>query len=201
VLTKIGDCTGVLIAGGRAARLGGVPKGLLQLDGEPIASRTLRLFAALFDASLVVANDPSPYRGLGAPLVPDLLPGRGAPGGLHAALSTVSTGWVFAAAGDMPFLAEAPIRLLAARRTGVAAVLPRTGGRLHPLHGLWSQACLPVLERLLAQGDPSLVELARAVPACVVEEEEWLAADPGGRALGNANTPEDLVRLGLRPAP
>ncbi len=159
------------------------------LDGEPLAARTLRLFAALFEASLVVANDPTPYRGMGAPIVPDLLPGRGAPGGLHAALSTVATGWVFAAACDMPFLAEAPIQLLAARRAGAAAVLPRAGGRLHPLHGLWSRACLPVLERLLTQGEPSLVELAGTVPACVVEEEEWLAADPGGRALSERQHP------------
>lgn len=197
---RIGDCTGVLVAGGRAVRLGGIPKGLLQVDGEPIAARTLRLFAALFEASLVVANDPAPYRGMGVKVVPDLQPGRGAPGGLHAALSAVSTGWVFAAGCDMPFLAEAPVRLLAARRPGVAAVLPRAGGRLHPLHALWSRACLPVLERLLTQGDPSLVELAGAVPARVVEEEEWLLADPGGRALANANTPEDLARLGLGPA-
>jgi molybdenum cofactor guanylyltransferase len=197
VPARIEDCTGALVAGGRAARLGGVPKGLLQVEGEPIAARSLRLFAALFEASLVVANDPAPYRGLGAPVLPDLFPGKGAPGGLHAALSAASTGWVFAAACDMPFLAEAPLRLLAGRRAGVAAVLPRAGGRLHPLHALWSRACLPILERLLTQGDPSLVELAGAVPACVVGEEEWLLADPGGRALANANTPEDLARLGL----
>jgi molybdopterin-guanine dinucleotide biosynthesis protein A len=197
----IADCTGVLVAGGRATRLGGIPKGLLRIEGEPIAARVIRLFAALFDASLMVTNDPAPYRGLGVPIVPDLFLGKGAPGGVHAGLSSAQSGWIFAAACDMPFLSPGPIQLLASRRAGVAAVLPRTGGRLHPLHGLFSRACLPTLERLLTQGDPSFGELVRAVPACVVEEEEWRAADPQCRALENVNTPDDAERLGLLARP
>jgi molybdopterin-guanine dinucleotide biosynthesis protein A len=196
---RIDDCTGVLLAGGRAARLGGIPKGLLRVEGEAIAARSLRLFGTLFPASLVVASDPAPYQAMGAAVAPDRIPGKGAPGGLHAALLAAATEWIFAAACDMPFLDPAPIRLLAARRRpGVAAVLVRFGGRLQPLHAFWSRECLPPLERMLAEGDPALFELAQAVPAHVVEEEEWRTVDPGGRALENANTPEDAARLGLR---
>jgi len=39
--------------------------------------------------------------------------------------------------------------------------------------------------------------LATAVGARLVEEEEWRLVDPGGRALSNANTPDDVARLGL----
>ncbi len=198
---RIEDCTGVLVAGGRAARLGGIPKGLLRLGGEPVASRTLRLFGDLFASSLVIANDPAPYRLLGAPVVPDRIAGKGAPGGVHAGLAAAPTGWIFTAACDMPFLEPSPIRLLAARREGVAAVLVRSGGRLHPLHAFWSRACLPALERMLGSGNPSLVDLARAVPSCIVEEDEWRTLDPSGRALENANTPEDAARLGLTYTP
>jgi molybdopterin-guanine dinucleotide biosynthesis protein A len=195
---RIDGCTGVLVAGGRATRLGGIPKGLLRVEGEPIAARALRLFASLFPAALVVANDPAPYRELGAAVVADRIAGKGAPGGIHAALAAVATDWIFAAACDMPFLEAAPIRLLAAhRRPGVAAVLVRYGGVLQPLHAFWSRECLATLARMLAAGDPSLVELARAVPAHVVEERESRTVDPGGRALENANTPEDAARLGL----
>ena len=194
---RIDDCTGVILAGGRAARLGGFAKGLLRLEGEPLVARALRLFDSLFASSVVIANDAAPYQGLGAQVLPDAIAGKGAPGGVHAALRAATTSWIFTAACDMPFLAAGPIRLLASRRVGVAAVLVRSGGRLHPLHALWSSACLAPLERLLAQGNPSLVELSRAVPAVVVEEDEWRAADPGGLALENVNTPEDVARLGL----
>jgi molybdopterin-guanine dinucleotide biosynthesis protein A len=191
------DVTGVLIAGGRAMRMGGRTKGLLLVEGEPIAARSLRLFARLFGASLVVANDPAPYAALGVPVVPDAIAGKGAPGGLHAALRAARTPLVFAAACDMPFLAEAPIALLASRREGAAAVVPRWGGRLEPLHALWSAACLTPLEAALAAGDPSLRWLAGEVGAVVVDEATWRAVDPAGRSLENANTPEDLARLGL----
>jgi molybdopterin-guanine dinucleotide biosynthesis protein A len=196
------ECTGVLVAGGRATRMGGAPKGLLRAGRRTIAARSLALFRRLFAETLVVANDPAPYAALGAPVVADLLPGRGAPGGLHAALSAARTEWVFAAACDMPFLDARVIRFLARRRAGADAVLASFGGRLEPLHAFWSRDCLPVLERLLAEGEPSLRDLAAAVNARVVPEDEWRGVDPLGRSFENANTPEDAARLGLEaPAP
>ncbi len=197
MVARLPDVTGALVAGGLAARMGGGAKGLLRLDGEPIAARALRLFDLRLGAALVVANDPAPYAALGAPIVPDAIPGRGAPGGLHAALLAAPTGWVFAAACDMPFLAFPPIALLAARRGAAPAVVPRWAGRLEPLHALWSRACLPALEAALARGAPSLRWLAAEVGAAIVEPEDWARVDPGGRALSNANTPADAARLGL----
>ena len=195
--TTIHDCTGALLAGGRATRMGGAPKGLLRVNGEPIAARSVSLFLRLFGRALVVANDPAPYAAFGAPVVPDRVAGRGAPGGLHAALATATTPWVFAAGCDMPFLDERAIAFLAARRSGADAVLVRAGGRLEPLHAFWSRACLAPLETLLAGGEPSLRHLAAAVRAEIVEEAEWRLVDPTGRSLENANTPEDAARLGL----
>jgi acetylornithine deacetylase/succinyl-diaminopimelate desuccinylase-like protein/molybdopterin-guanine dinucleotide biosynthesis protein A len=181
--------------------MGGAPKALLRVGGETLAARTIALFRRLFDETFLVANDPAPYAGLGVPSVPDVLAGRGAPGGLHAALSAARAEWVFAAGCDMPFLDERAIAFLAARRGGAPAVLVRFAGRLEPLHAFWSRACLPTLERLLREGEPSLRELAAAVGARVVEEEEWRKIDPAGRAFENANTPEDAARLGLELAP
>ena len=193
--------TGVLVAGGRARRMGGTVKGMLRVEGMPLAARTLRLFSRLFGASLVVANDPGAYRSLGVPVVADRIADRGAPGGLHAALHAATTPWIFAAACDMPFVSERGVALLCARREGALAVLPRWGGRLEPLHGLWSRDCLPALEEALREGEPSLQDLAALVGARVVEESAWRMIDPDGRAFENVNTPEDAARLGLTAAP
>ncbi len=193
----IPDCTGVLVAGGQATRLAGVAKGLLRVGGEPIAARTLRLFREIFPASLVVANDPSPYAGLGAPVVQDAIAGKGAPGGLHAALRAAGTGWIFTAGCDMPFLQASAIGHLAALRGRAPAAAVVWRGRLEPLHAFWSRACLPAVERMLEEDDPSMWRIATAVGARFVTEEEWRAVDPGGRSFENANTPEDVERLGL----
>ena len=73
---------------------------------------------------------------------------------------------------------------------------------LEGLHGFWSRRGLPVMERLLREDEPSLRALARGVGAAVVPAAEWRAVDPLGRSFENANTPEDLARLGLlRPGP
>ena len=191
------DNTGALLSGGRATRMGGAAKGLLRLGGQPVLGRSLELFGRLFGASLLVVNEPDPYAAFDVPRVADLLPGRGAPGGLHAALAASATPWVFAAGCDMPFLSAAGIALLASRRAGALAVVPRWDGRLEPLHALWSRSALPALERALGEGDLSLQRLAGLVGAVVVEAEAWRAVDPAGRAFLNANTPEEASRLGL----
>ncbi len=194
---RLTDCTAALLAGGRASRLGGLAKGLLRLEGEAIVARAARLFDRLFAGTLLVANDPAPYAALGLPAFPDLVAGKGAPGGLHAALAAARTPWVFTAACDMPFLAEAPIRWLAARREGAAAVAVVWAGRLEPLHAFWSREALPAVDRLVRQGDPSMWQLATALGARFVSEAEWREVDPEGLSFVNVNTPEDAARLGL----
>ena len=198
-MERIGDCTGVLVAGGQARRLGGVAKGFLRVQGVPIAARSLALFRDLFDQVLVVANDPGPWTALGAPVVPDAIPGKGAPGGLHAALQAARTGWIFTAACDMPFLSEGPIRHLAARREGAPAVLVEGRRGLEGMHAFWAKGALPTVDRMLREGDPSLRALAAALGARIVTAREWRDVDPEGRSFENVNTPEDLRRLGIEP--
>ncbi len=199
-MERIPDCTGVLVAGGRARRLGGMAKGQARLEGVPIATRTIELFRLLFGEVRVVANDPAPWSDSGVvAVVPDAIPGKGAPGGLHAALSCATTGWIFTAACDMPFLAEGPIRHLASLRGDAPAVLVEGERGPEGLHAFWSRGILPTVERMLREGDPSLRAIATAVGARIVPAVEWRVVDPGGRSFENANTPEDLRRLGLEP--
>jgi molybdopterin-guanine dinucleotide biosynthesis protein A len=194
---RIPGCTGALVAGGKATRLGGWPKGLLRAGGETLAARAVALFRALFGEVLIVANDPAPYASLGVPVVPDALSGKGAPGGLHAALRAARTPWVFAAGCDMPFLSADAIRFLWERRGAAPAALVEWERGLEGLHAFWSAPCLPLVERMLREGEPSMRALAAAVGARVVPAAEWRLVDPDGRALENANALEDLRRVGL----
>lgn len=191
------DCTGALIAGGQARRLGGLPKGLLELQGEPLVARALRTFGELFADSVVVANDGAPYERFGVRIVQDRIRGKGAPGGLHAALAAARTEWIFAAACDMPFLRTGPISWLADHREGASAVIVAWRGRLEPLHSFWSRSSLPVIERMLADGNPSMWEVAAKIGARIIDETEWSLIDPEGSSFANANTAEDLIKLGL----
>src|SRR2546428_3166251 len=119
---------GVIVAGGRAVRMGGRDKAFAAVGGEPIAVRTIRLFHELFPQVLVATNRPERFRGLGVETVADRFPGSGPLAGLHAALLAPRHPHVFLAAPDIPGLHPDVIRLLPPPLGAPAAVLPRWEG-------------------------------------------------------------------------
>ena len=127
-------CTGVILAGGDAARFDGQPKGLERVGGARIIDRVALALAGASDALLLVANDPLADGWLpGVRTEPDVRPGAGALGGIHAALVRAGTP-VLVVAWDMPFVAGDLLRTL--RSLGEAgADVARAGGRLAPRRG------------------------------------------------------------------
>jgi molybdopterin-guanine dinucleotide biosynthesis protein A len=107
---------------------------------------------SLGDEILVTTNRPQAFAFLNAKLATDLLPGRGALGGLYTALNAATFPIVGVVACDMPF---ANPRLLAALRdrlveTGGAAVIPRNEKGLEPFHAVYQRsACLPFIKASL----------------------------------------------------
>ena len=195
----IDGVTGVVNAGGRGLRLGGARKALLRnASGETLIARTLAVLRGVFPGTLLIANEREPYSSLGVTIAADRIADRGAPGGLHAALSTVRTSWIFFAACDMPRLDARVIEALGARRGDAQACVAMLDGRPEPLHAFWSVDALPALEDLLAQGQPSFRDLLDAIPVAYVEVKEIERAIPGVRdSFANVNTPEDLATWGL----
>lgn len=190
----IDDASAAINAGGRGLRLGGVRKALLRFaDGTTLLEKTSLTLRALFSEVVLVANETEPYDASGMAITGDRIPDRGAPGGLHAALSTIETPWLFFVACDMPRLDPALVeRLAALRRTDLDAVVPTLDGRVEPMHAFWSRRALPALDRLLREGEPSFRELLGEIPHALVGCEERR------ESFGNVNTPEDLARFGLR---
>ena len=76
------------------------------------------------------------------------------------------------------------------------AVVPRDAeGQLHPLCALYDrEAVLPVARERLARGQRALHGLLEAVETDELDAETLAVLDPGGRALANVNTPEELAR-------
>lgn len=199
-----GDVTLAVVAGGRGERLGGVAKGLLEVEGRPALERLLDLAPALGLADVVlVANAQEPYARWGLRTVADVVPGKGAPGGVHTALVAARTPWVLAVACDMPFVApEAARVLLEARGPEVDAVLFEVSGRPEPLLAVYRSALADAWGAVLARENPSLRALLAGCRARVLPEAALRAVDAEARSVVSVNTPEDLVRLGVkRPAP
>jgi molybdopterin-guanine dinucleotide biosynthesis protein A len=191
------DVTLAVVAGGQGRRLSGVPKGLLRVGESTVLERLLAL-APLFSEVLLVANVPEPYARFGLRTVADVVPGKGAPGGVHAALVGARTEWVFAVACDMPFIQPEAIRVLMdARGPEVDAVGFTVSGRVEPLLAVYRASLAGPWGEALKQADPSLRELLSRCRARLLPEEALRAVDAQLRSLVNVNTPEELRRHGL----
>jgi molybdenum cofactor guanylyltransferase len=193
------DITLALIAGGKGSRLGGVAKGLLRWQGQPLLAHQLAL-RPLFGDVLLVCAEPAPYAPWALRTVADVVPGRGAPGGVHAALVHARTPWVLALGCDMPFVSAAALApLLAARSAAVDAVAYRVGGRLEPLLALYRrELAASWAVRLAAQPGPSFAQLLGEARPAILEEAALRAVDAELASVRSVNTPEDLEALGVQ---
>ena len=177
--------------------MGGLDKGLIRFRGVPLALRTVRMLAGIFQEVVLVTNSAEAYPGLpaGVLLTGDLFPGRGPLAGIHAGLARSSRQAAFCVACDMPFLSAALIRRLARRfcRLDCDVLLPRVGEEVEPLHALYHRRLLARMESLLADGQGNSVR--RLFPAA---RTEYLQLPDSGRVrriFTNLNTPEDVRRL------
>lgn len=190
-----------IFAGGRATRLGGVNKALLEVGGQPIIHRQLGELGPLADERLVLANDDA-LRGLeaqGVRLVLDAEPHAGVLPALANGLAAASGRLCLAVACDMPF-ASRPVfeRLLRLQEAEDAdVVIPRAGPYLEPMHAVYRRApVLAALHDALARGERRMVGYFGAVRVREVPADELAAAGleaAASRAFFNVNTPDDLA--------
>jgi molybdopterin-guanine dinucleotide biosynthesis protein A len=178
------DVSALILAGGKATRLGGVVKHELVIAGETIFARQLRVLAPRV-AEVLAA---SPREILGVRTVKDPIEGAGPLAGIAAGLSAARTPWLIVVAGDMPYLTGDVVdALLAARRADVDAVCARAGGLAEPLLCVLHARVHAVLARRLAAAQYKASGLFTEEDLAVA----WVdVADPG--ALHNINSPEDL---------
>ncbi len=117
---------GAVLAGGGATRMGGVPKGLLEVGGRRVLDRVIdALVAALGSPPLLVANAPEATSW--APdlrLVRDVRPGLGALGGLLTAVE-LAPAPVICVAWDMPFVPPGLLTALAEGLRGLRCLPAR----------------------------------------------------------------------------
>ena len=184
----------VIQAGGESHRMGR-DKALIPFLGRTLIERVLGRISEMADEVLVTTNKPESYAFLGLRLVPDVIPGRGALGGLYTALSAARQPLVAVVACDMPFVS---LELLAYERDllnqgGYDAVIPRTEGGTEPFHAVYQrEACLPQVE-VAIKADKWRVDAWYAkANVRLLSPEETRPYDPQGLAFWNVNTPEEL---------
>jgi molybdopterin-guanine dinucleotide biosynthesis protein A len=192
------DVASVLLAGGRATRMGGRNKAFAAVGGESIAARTVRLLQHIFPQVIIATNTPREFDRFGADLVTDAFPGRGPLAGIHAAMRHARHPHLFVVACDMPGLDADVIRLLLGRIGTADAVVPRWGGDIEPLHAVYAVRTLPVIERCLAHGESALRQLLPLLRVDYVSEVDLGRVSAAAASFTNVNTLEELAAVGGR---
>jgi molybdopterin-guanine dinucleotide biosynthesis protein A len=131
----------VVLAGGRAARLGGRAKPQLEVGGRTMLAAVL---AAVADAEPLVVVGPPQTVPPGVVLVREDPPRGGPVAALRAGLAAVpaETGTVAVLAGDLPFLTAGLVRSLRQRLTGDGVLVVDDTGQDQLLLGVWRTAVL-----------------------------------------------------------
>ena len=104
------------------------------------------------------------------------------------------TGPALVLACDLPFMTAGALAVLA-RWPGGASAVPMVGGRPQPLCARWSSSDLAIAKELVAAGERSMRSLLGAASIEVLDEANW--SGRARRLFADADTPEDLHRLGI----
>ncbi len=190
------DITGLILAGGRGSRMGGVDKGLQNHLGVPLALHALlRLQPQVGDVMINANRNLSAYESMGVPVWPDALPDYPGPlAGMLAGLEQCSTPWLVTVPCDSPsFPLDLVARLAAAAaeaQAEIAMVATVEDGRLQrqPVFCLLQSGLMESLVAFLHGGERKIDRWTGQHRCVEVPFDD-------AQAFANANTLEELHRL------
>ena len=197
----LADLSLAILAGGRSSRMG-ADKSFVRVLGRPLIEDILAQTAGLADETLVVTNRPDDYAYLGVPLFGDVLPDKGALGGLYSALHSATRRHVLCIACDMPFVVRPLLEYLISLRSEADAIVPRLAGEAEPFRAVYARDCQGPIRAALDAGRMRVISFFSDVRVRFVETAEIERFDPRHLSFFNVNTPEDLEqarRLAVSP--
>ena len=193
--------TGLILAGGRGSRMGGVDKGLQNFRGMPLALHTLMRLGPQVGEVMINANrNLGAYESFGAAVWPDVLADYAGPlAGFLTGLERCETPYLVTVPCDTPlFPADLVSRLSAALERAdadiaMAAAREEDGlVRTQPVFCLLRRELMESLVRFTHEGGRK-IDAWTAQHKTVVETFDAPGDDP--RAFFNANTLAELQQL------
>ncbi|MBC8030435.1 MAG: molybdenum cofactor guanylyltransferase [Pyrinomonadaceae bacterium] len=194
---------GFILAGGQSRRMG-TDKWKLVLDGRSFVERVANEMAGVASPVTVVGNiagnalvHPADATQTSLTTVPDVYPGWGALGGVHAALANCQAEWALVVACDFPFVTRELFLRLASLRPNFEAVAPVQRDQIpQPLCALYRvEPCRDRAEQMIKSGERKPVALLQSVHTRWVSFSEIEDLADAARFFDNINTPQDYDRI------
>jgi molybdenum cofactor guanylyltransferase len=186
----VSSVTGLILAGGKGSRMGGVDKGLQSFRGKRLIDHVYERLAPQVGGIVINANQNQDlYHAFGVRVVSDAIGGYAGPlAGMHAGLSVSKRPFLASVPCDSPFLPEDLVARLHARidETGAELAVAKTGEQPHPVFSLMRRGVLDHLTEFLKGGGRKID--AWYATLNVVE----VVFDDEADAFSNINTLEEL---------
>jgi molybdenum cofactor guanylyltransferase len=191
----IGDITGLVLAGGRGTRMGGVDKGLQLHRGKPLAAHALERLRPQVGRVMINANrHADAYAGLGVPVVPDTLPDHPGPlAGFLAGLARCETPWMVTVPCDTPSFPPDLVARLGAQvlandaDLAIAVTCDADGEQIQPVFCLLKTSLMPAVQAFTDAGQSK-------IGLWVSQQRSVQVLFDDARAFFNINTTDELRR-------
>jgi len=171
----------------------GTDKSLVQLAGKPLLEHVLDRVKPLGMSTILITNDPDRHKNFALPTFTDVLPDRGALGGIYTALVQSQTPYTLCVACDMPFLNAGLLRYLLDCRSNYDAVAPVLNETIQGLHAVYGQTCLEPMRKCLECGELRIQVFLTQIQTRLISRTEIERLDPLFRSFVNLNTPDELA--------
>lgn len=185
------EIIGVVLAGGRATRMGGKDKGLQLLNGKPLWQHVADTLAGQVTAMAISANRHiDTYRQSRYAVYQDSL--ENYPGPLAGMLSVMQQShgeWFIFCPCDNPFIPSDLVERLFLLRGTAPVVWVHDGERDHPAIALMHRSLVPALQSYLAAGERRVMVFMRESGGHSVDFSDVKSA------FVNVNTHEDLQMM------
>jgi len=188
-----GDITGIILAGGKARRMGGEDKGLITLQDKPMIDYIIAALEPQVGKLIINANrNPERYSTYGLPVVADILGDYFGPlVGMATGMHTTDKPYIVTVPCDSPFipntLVETLYRTLHDKQADISVA--HDGTRMQPVFALLRCELLPSLLAYLETG-------GRKIDSWYSQHHTALADFSGSPdTFMNLNTPADKLAL------
>ncbi len=193
-MAKFSDTTLAILAGGKATRMRGRNKALLEFQGETFINRIYRNLSPLFLNTVIISNDILDYNFSGAIVYPDKIQNIGPLGGIHSALVHSIDPAVFVVSCDMPFADSAIAKILIEEFVckQPEILLPVINSFSEPLFAIYSKHLIEKIETLfsLSDGKP-IKDLLKISNTLYFNLPESIATK---KCFTNINSIEDFMK-------
>ena len=189
--------TGLILAGGRAQRMGGIDKGLIPFQGKPLIESAISRLKPQVSTILINANRSiTKYSHYGYPVLMDETPDFSGPlAGFSVGLKHCKTPYLLTAPCDSPLLPTDLAQKMAVELEGnnlelVFASSKEDDGKIwsQPVFCLMKSDLQDSLDAFLSRGDLKIDRWFKELRSGTVVFEH-------SQAFANVNTPEELAAL------